>query len=111
MHQLESHLSYRIGLRTFSAMESRGVLGVPDAYELPSAAGQRLPQDRLDDADPVQGRLRVRAPTGTAGGTWSRRVVAGQIVPYDDRLRRRRAEPAQLAGGTGPRAMRTPAPC
>ncbi|NEE37400.1 secretion protein EccC, partial [Streptomyces sp. SID7982] len=28
MHQLESHLSYRIGLRTFSAMESRGVLGV-----------------------------------------------------------------------------------
>ncbi|MEV7289972.1 type VII secretion protein EccCa [Streptomyces sp. NPDC093252] len=39
MHQLESHLSYRIGLRTFSAMESRGVLGVPDAYELPSAPG------------------------------------------------------------------------
>ena len=29
------HLSYRIGLRTFSAMESRIVLGVPDAYELP----------------------------------------------------------------------------
>ncbi|MFI0507986.1 type VII secretion protein EccCa [Streptomyces albogriseolus] len=39
MHQLESHLSYRIGLRTFSAMESRGVLGVPDAYELPSQPG------------------------------------------------------------------------
>ena len=33
MHQLESHLSYRIGLRTFSAMESRGVLGVPDAHQ------------------------------------------------------------------------------
>ncbi|HET7352052.1 MAG TPA: type VII secretion protein EccCb, partial [Marmoricola sp.] len=32
---LESHLSYRIGLRTFSAGESRSVLGVPDAYELP----------------------------------------------------------------------------
>ncbi len=28
---LESHLSYRIGLRTFSAAESRAVLGVPDA--------------------------------------------------------------------------------
>ncbi|WP_067972400.1 type VII secretion protein EccCa [Nocardiopsis trehalosi] len=39
MHQLEGHLSYRVGLRTFSAMESRGVLGVPDAYELPSAPG------------------------------------------------------------------------
>ncbi|WP_370208799.1 type VII secretion protein EccCa [Aeromicrobium sp.] len=36
---LESHLSYRIGLRTFSAAESRTVLGVPDAYELPSVPG------------------------------------------------------------------------
>jgi S-DNA-T family DNA segregation ATPase FtsK/SpoIIIE len=36
---LESHLSYRIGLRTFSSMESRAVLGVPDAYELPRSPG------------------------------------------------------------------------
>jgi S-DNA-T family DNA segregation ATPase FtsK/SpoIIIE len=36
---LETHLSYRIGLRTFSAMESRTVLGVPDAYELPRSPG------------------------------------------------------------------------
>jgi len=36
---LDTHLSYRIGLRTFSALESRTVLGVPDAYELPSAPG------------------------------------------------------------------------
>ena len=36
---LDSHLSYRIGLRTFSASESRSVLGVPDAYELPSIPG------------------------------------------------------------------------
>jgi ESX secretion system protein EccC len=36
---LDTHLSYRIGLRTFSASESRTVLGVPDAYELPSAPG------------------------------------------------------------------------
>ena len=39
MHKLESHLSYRIGLRTFSAMESRAAIGVPDAYQLPSAPG------------------------------------------------------------------------
>jgi len=39
MHKLESHLSYRIGLRTFSAMESRAVIGVPDAYHLPNAPG------------------------------------------------------------------------
>ncbi|MGH3165620.1 MAG: type VII secretion protein EccCa, partial [Trebonia sp.] len=36
---LDTQLSYRIGLRTFSAMESRTVLGVPDAYELPSRPG------------------------------------------------------------------------
>jgi S-DNA-T family DNA segregation ATPase FtsK/SpoIIIE len=36
---LDSHLSYRIGLRTFSAQESRAVLGVPDAYNLPPQPG------------------------------------------------------------------------
>lgn len=36
---LESHLSYRIGLRTFSEAESREVLGVPDAYHLPPEPG------------------------------------------------------------------------
>jgi len=36
---LDSHLSYRVGLRTFSAAESRTVLGVPDAHELPSSPG------------------------------------------------------------------------
>lgn len=36
---LDSHLSYRIGLKTFSAQESRAVLGVPDAYELPPIPG------------------------------------------------------------------------
>jgi len=36
---LDSHLSYRIGLRTFSAAESRTVLGVADAYTLPPVPG------------------------------------------------------------------------
>ncbi|WP_043322004.1 type VII secretion protein EccC [Mycetocola saprophilus] len=36
---LDTYLSYRIGLRTFSAAESRSVLGVPDAYHLPSEPG------------------------------------------------------------------------
>ena len=36
---MESHLSYRIGLRTFSAQESRTALGVPDAHELPPTPG------------------------------------------------------------------------
>lgn len=36
---LESHLSYRIALRTFSAAESRAVIGSSAAYELPRAPG------------------------------------------------------------------------
>lgn len=39
MRGLGVHLSFRIALRTFSAGESRAVLGVADAYELPSAPG------------------------------------------------------------------------
>ena len=36
---LESHLSYRIALKTFSAAESRVVLGNSDAYNLPATPG------------------------------------------------------------------------
>ncbi|MGQ0777605.1 MAG: type VII secretion protein EccCa [Pseudonocardiales bacterium] len=36
---LESYLSYRIGLRTLSEMESRTVLDTPDAFHLPSQPG------------------------------------------------------------------------
>ncbi|MFJ2788907.1 type VII secretion protein EccCa [Streptomyces sp. NPDC093249] len=36
---LDTYLSYRIGLRTFSAAESRAAIGVPDAYHLPSVPG------------------------------------------------------------------------
>ncbi|MGI5246886.1 type VII secretion protein EccCa [Dactylosporangium sp. CA-139066] len=39
MRGLDTHLSYRIGLRTFTSLESRTVLGVPDAYELPRKPG------------------------------------------------------------------------
>ena len=41
---LESHLSYRIALRTFSAADSQAVLGRPDAFELPQAPGWGLLQ-------------------------------------------------------------------
>jgi len=39
IHRVEGHLSYRVALRTFSSMESRSVIGVSSAYELPSAPG------------------------------------------------------------------------
>jgi S-DNA-T family DNA segregation ATPase FtsK/SpoIIIE len=46
---LESHLSYRIALRTFSASESRAVLGVPDAHQLPSAPGSAFLSTGTDE--------------------------------------------------------------
>ncbi|GAA1985664.1 type VII secretion protein EccC [Catenulispora subtropica] len=36
---LDTYLSYRLGLKTFSAAESRAVLGVSDAHNLPSVPG------------------------------------------------------------------------
>ncbi|RSN65190.1 type VII secretion protein EccC [Amycolatopsis sp. WAC 04182] len=53
---LETHLSYRVGLRTFSEMESRAVLGVTDAFKLPRAPGHGFlkvgtePMDRFRSA-------------------------------------------------------------
>jgi S-DNA-T family DNA segregation ATPase FtsK/SpoIIIE len=64
---LETQLSYRIGLRTFSALESRTVLGVPDAYELP--------------AQPGNGFLKV----DTSGMTrFKAAYVSGPAVKFDD---------------------------
>lgn len=45
---LDSHLSYRIGLKTFSAGESRQVLGVPDAYHLPAQPGAGILKSNSD---------------------------------------------------------------
>ncbi len=79
---LDTHLSYRIGLRTFSAMESRIVLGVPDAYELPNAPGHGyLKSD-------TQTMLRFRAAyvsgpyRDAAVNIPSQNLVRRQIVPF-----------------------------
>ncbi|MGW4461749.1 type VII secretion protein EccCb [Micromonospora sp. NPDC004704] len=68
---LESHLSYRIGLRTFSASESRAVLGVADAYELPTAPGHgylRVGQDLTRfHAGYVSGPYLAHVPPPLAG--------------------------------------------
>ena len=74
---LESHLSYRVGLRTFSAGESRGVLGVPDAYELPAVPGLGLPQARPVHAAAVQGGVRLGARR--RAGPASRRDEGGSV--------------------------------
>ena len=48
---LDSHLRFRICLRTFSAAESTAVLGVPDAHHLPPAPGTAL--IKIDASPPV----------------------------------------------------------
>ncbi|MFD7921832.1 type VII secretion protein EccCb [Streptomyces sp. NPDC059740] len=45
---LDTYLSYRIGLRTFSETESRAALGVPDAYRLPHEPGSGLLRHDVD---------------------------------------------------------------
>jgi S-DNA-T family DNA segregation ATPase FtsK/SpoIIIE len=81
MHKLESHLSYRIGLRTFSAMESRSVIGVPDAYQLPNAPGNGYMRSDVATlmrfkAAYVSGRYRRRT------AEQRQEEVRRQVVPF-----------------------------
>ncbi|MEU9700663.1 type VII secretion protein EccCa [Streptomyces sp. NPDC047981] len=81
MHQLESHLSYRIGLRTFSAMESRGVLGVPDAYHLPPTPGSGYLKSGVEAltrfrAAYVSGTYKVKRRSAQQAR------IARQVVPW-----------------------------
>ena len=80
---LDTHLSYRIGLRTFSALESRTVLGVPDAFELPRAPGHGYlrygtePLVRFKAAY-VSGAFRSADSVSTVDG----RRVGGRVLDY-----------------------------
>ncbi|GHH44113.1 type VII secretion protein EccCa [Lentzea cavernae] len=71
---LDAHLSYRIGLRTFSDMDSRTVLGVSDAFSLPRAPGHGFlrygdePMTRFRSAY-VSGVHRADQAGSTASGT------------------------------------------
>jgi S-DNA-T family DNA segregation ATPase FtsK/SpoIIIE len=79
--QLESHLSYRIGLRTFSAMESRSVIGVPDAYELPPSPGSGYL--RMDVATLIRFKAAyVSGPHRAKAPRVRQEVVRRQVVPY-----------------------------
>ncbi|MBV7292692.1 type VII secretion protein EccCa [Corynebacterium sp. TAE3-ERU16] len=104
---LESHLSYRIGLKTFSAAESRQVLGVPDAYFLPPKPGTgylRAEAEQLTRfrAAYVSAPTQVESHTGPpARGTGSevRHYDAWSDVDVDEV--RPPAGPAE-SRGTGP---------
>jgi S-DNA-T family DNA segregation ATPase FtsK/SpoIIIE len=83
---LESHLSYRICLRTFSAAESRAVIGTPDAYRLPPIPGSAY----LKVDESVYERFRV----------------AHVSAPYQEPSERARATPERIS--PVPFELRTP---
>ena len=71
---LDTYLSYRVGLRTFSAAESRTAIGVPDAYHLPSVPGSGYLKFGTDEMT----RFKAAYVSGTyrTGGP---RLAAGQL--------------------------------
>ncbi len=108
---LDTHLSYRIGLRTFSALESRAVLGVPDAYELPRSPGHGYlkfgtePLVRFKAAY-VSGPYHRPGHRGAGTGRddTAHRVLAysTHYVPAPEPVEPVRPEPAETAAGESP---------
>jgi DNA segregation ATPase FtsK/SpoIIIE, S-DNA-T family len=80
---LESHLSYRICLRTFSAQESRTVIGTADAYQLPPIPGSAY----LKVDNSIYQRFRVAhvsSPYVSASDqAEASRVLGPWIVPFE----------------------------
>lgn len=88
---LDSHLSYRIGLKTFSANESRSVLGVPDAYHLPASPGSGYLKCNAAEI--------VRFATAYVSGPYehrSDRTVASVAASTDTRARMFTAAPVTV---------------
>ena len=81
IHQLEGHLSYRIGLRTFSAMESRAVIGVPDAYELPADPGNGYLRSSVTSITRFKAAY-VSGPHRVRGSGLRSETIASQVVPF-----------------------------
>lgn len=67
---LDSHLSYRIALKTFTSGESRSVLGVPDAYHLPNVPGSAFLKCDVDEP--------VRFNTSYVSGEYVKPLVSAR---------------------------------
>ena len=95
---LESHLSYRIGLRTFSAAESRAAIGVPDAHTLPRTPGVGLvvtgsAAPRRFTAAYVSGPPRQPARIAATPATPRRGLLPFTLLPLPHRPPAREASP------------------
>ena len=92
---LESHLSYRICLKTFSANESRAVLGRGRRIPPAERARSGLPEDGVRRAAAISDRLRVR-------GVCRPRPVDDRIKPRPRGVHRRGDRPCHI-GAARPR--------
>ncbi|HEY2794664.1 MAG TPA: type VII secretion protein EccCb, partial [Micromonosporaceae bacterium] len=100
---LDSHLSYRICLRTFSAVESRTVIGSADAYRLPPIPGSAY----LKVDESIYQRFRVAHVSSPYLSASDRadaaRVPGNSIVPFDaDREAHAAPVPLEAVGTAGP---------
>ncbi|MEU3602493.1 type VII secretion protein EccCa [Streptomyces sp. NPDC006798] len=89
---LETYLSYRIGLRTFSAAESRAAIGVPDAYTLPNVPGSGYLKFGTDEMV----RFKAAYVSGTYREGGDRVVTASGALPVDRRPVRFTAAPVPV---------------
>ena len=109
---LESHLSYRLALRTFSAAESRVVIGTDDAYRLPPLPGSAF----LKVDTTVYQRFRaalVSGPYEPAGEAAARAAEVQVEAPAVTRFgalgaARRPGEAGEATGGRRAPALRPP---
>ena len=97
---LESHLSYRIALRTFSAAESRAVLGVPDAHHLPPTPGAAFLATGTDElvrfrAAYVSGAAEADLP-GRPGRRTAHLFTAAPVPPAEEAWDRPATGPSVL---------------
>ncbi|MFD9967535.1 type VII secretion protein EccCa [Streptomyces sp. NPDC059011] len=78
---LETYLSYRVGLRTFSAAESRAAIGVPDAYHLPNVPGSGYLKFGTDEMV----RFKAAYVSGVYRANGQQTVAPGGPLPVDRR--------------------------
>ncbi len=104
---LEAHLSYRIGLKTFSANDSRQVLGVPDAYNLPNNPGGGYLKS---DSGEIQ-RFQASYVSGAyVGGGAQREVTQAGIVGGEIDINVRNFQAAFVDFRPGDRILLPPEP-
>ncbi len=100
---LESHLSYRLCLKTLSAGESRMVLGTSQAYELPSTPGAGYL--RAGSGEPI--RFQTAFVSGPSPAVASAGAPPEPVVrPFDTRPAGTVTRAAALGGPPAPTVLR-----